>query len=42
MAVLVSVEPAPVYSILQGALVAVLQQQPGLKQLLLFSIVSAL
>ena len=29
-------EPAPVDSILQGALITVLQQQPGLKQLLLF------
>lgn len=35
MAVLVSMEPAPVHSVLQGALVAVLQQQPGLIQLLL-------
>ena len=35
MAMLVSVKPTPVYSILKGALVAELQQQPRLEQLLI-------
>ena len=40
--VLVSVEPASVHGILQGALVTVLQQQPRLKQLLIFWVTSTL
>ena len=40
MAMLVSVKPASVYSVLKGTLVTELQQQPSLKQLLLFFICS--
>ena len=33
-------EPAPVHGVLKGALVTILQQQPRLKQLLVFGLLS--
>ncbi len=41
VAVPIGVEPAPVHSILKGALVTEFQQQPSLKQLLVFGLLSA-
>ena len=41
MTILISVKESPVHCILQGALIAVLQQQPGFKQLLILWLICA-